>query len=205
MMFWDEALPYAQQAHTKTGVLVSVVLAQWAEETGYGGVDWSVHHNPGNVGSFDGQPVNSFPTLQAGVDAYVQTIMLSYYVAVREAKGYIDQCHALGESPWASAHYESSGPPMGEDLIKIIVANGLTKYDVVPAPPIPKVDGQRVIAGMFYTPNPPHTGDWLVYKTNKASIPKQSDLVGLKAHGIPLKVLTQAEITKLKKVNWGAL
>ena len=69
--FFVAALPFAQQAHAQTGLATSVVLAQWADETAYGGYDWSVAHNPGNVGSYDGEPVATFPTLQAGVDAYI--------------------------------------------------------------------------------------------------------------------------------------
>ena len=49
--FYAEALPWAQQVHSEMPeMFVSVVLAQWASETAYGGPDWSVYHNPGNVG-----------------------------------------------------------------------------------------------------------------------------------------------------------
>ncbi len=109
-------------------MFTSVVLAQWAEETAYGGYDWSVAHNPGNVGSFDGRPVN----------AYIQCLQNGYYANVLAAKSWSAQCYALGNSPWASAHYEASGPPPGEDLIKIVNANNLTQYDgSVPPPPPP--------------------------------------------------------------------
>lgn len=133
MSFWDEALPYAQQAHSQTGVLTSVILAQWANETAYGGPDWSVFHNPGNVGDpvAGGQMV--YPTLQAGVDAYISTMLLSYYDAVRAATTWQAQASALGRSPWAASHY---GSPPGEDLVQIIIANDLTQYDG-PTPPAP--------------------------------------------------------------------
>lgn len=127
--FFAEALPWAQQAHPPTSVFVSVILAQWADETGFGGPDWSPNNNPGNVGSYDNQPVATFPTLQAGVDAYIQTMNLPYYTAVRESKTWATQAHALGLSPWASGHY---GAPPGADLISIINTYDLTKYDGPP-------------------------------------------------------------------------
>lgn len=135
--FWPQALPWAQQAHAATGVLTSVILSQWAEETEYGGYDWTVEKNPGNVGSFDGEPLNNMPTLADGVEAYIQCMELAYYSFVRKAVGYVNQCLALGASPWASAHYEAAGGPPGEDLIKIIQDNGLTRYDgVQPSVPV---------------------------------------------------------------------
>lgn len=136
--FWPEALPWAQQVHSRLPVMfVSVVLAQWASETGYGGWDWSVAHNPGNVGSFDGQPVNTFPNLQTGVNAYIQTLQNGYYAAVLHTTNWAAQCYALGNSPWASGHYEAAGGPPGEDLIKIVQANNLTQYDGAAPPPPP--------------------------------------------------------------------
>lgn len=136
--FFAEALPWAQKAHALCYVLVSVILAQWADETGYGGPDWSPNNNPGNVGSYDGKPVATFPTLQAGVDAYVQTMNLDYYTAVREATTADAQATALGESPWASGHY---GKPPGSDLIAIIDNYDLTQYD---GPPSGLVEGETM-------------------------------------------------------------
>lgn len=129
--FFAAALPWANKAAAHTGVLVSVVLAQWADETGYGGPDWFPNNNPGNVGSFDGQPVATFPSLQAGVAAYIQTMNQDIYNGVREAApwGPLAQARALGQSPWASGHY---GSPAGQDLISIIDKYDLTIYDAPP-------------------------------------------------------------------------
>lgn len=139
--FWPIALPYAQQANQATGVCVSVILAQWGDETGYGGPDWSPNNNPGNVGSYDGQPVNSFPTLQAGVNAYISTMLLSYYIGVRTAVGWRNQSQQLGLSPWASGHYNDGGGP-GSALIDIITQNNLTQYDG--GPPVPTLQAPIV-------------------------------------------------------------
>src|SRR6185437_8443399 len=134
--FWPEVLPYAEQAHAGTGVLISVLMAQAAIETGYGGFDWSVAHNPGNVGSFDGNPVNTFPTLEAGTEAWIQTLNLGYYRFVRSAVGYVNQSIALGQSPWASAHYRLPGGSDGSELIYVVQHYDLTQYDgAQPTPP----------------------------------------------------------------------
>jgi len=72
-----------------------------------------------------GGNVNSFPTEQAGIDAYIQTLNLHYYDPVRQAVGWQAQCVALGQSPWAASKYDAvdyyAGRPLnpGVDLIKI--------------------------------------------------------------------------------------
>jgi hypothetical protein len=139
--FWPEALPWARQASAATGVHVSVVLSQWAIETGYGGTDWYPNNNPGNVGSFDGQPVNTFPTLAEGVQAYIDTMKLGYYAAVRANPTWYGQCIALGQSPWASAHYALTGQGPGSELVWVVENYNLTQFDSGPAPmppPAPK-------------------------------------------------------------------
>jgi hypothetical protein len=156
--FWPEALPWARQAHAGCGVLTSVILSQWAIETGYGGPDWSPNNNPGNVGSFDGQPVNKFPTLAQGVAAYIQTIRLNYYTPVRLATGWQAQCIALGNSPWASAHYRLPGGANGSELVYVVEHYNLTQYDSIqPAPPAPAPSPQPAPA-----PAPPATHPTLV-------------------------------------------
>lgn len=128
MTFFDDALPYARRAHEATGVNVSVILAQWADETAFGtSPDWTAKHNPGNVSP--GGVVASYPTLDAGVDAWIATMNSADYAAVRAPVGATAQCYALGASPWASGHYEADGPPPGEDLVKIIANYELAVYD----------------------------------------------------------------------------
>jgi hypothetical protein len=108
-----------------------VVLAQWDVE----GKGWPpAFNNPGDVGDPANAGQTSYPSIQAGVDAYVRTMMLSYYSGVRSAVGYVAQSQALGKSPWAAGHY---GNPPGSDLISIIQTNSLTQYDVLPPAPTP--------------------------------------------------------------------
>ena len=146
--FFTTALKYAKQASSQTGVLTSVILAQWADETAYGGIDWSVYNNPGNVGDPDRGGQLTFPTLQAGVDEYISTLNQSNYNNVRQAIGWRAQCVALGSGPhpnqypynsWAVSGYDDNGysrgvpfPDLnfGIDLINIIEDYNLTQYDV---------------------------------------------------------------------------
>jgi hypothetical protein len=134
--FFTAALPYAQQEFAATGVHTSVVLAQWADEQGY---RWpAMYNNPGNVGD----PVNAgqvgYPTVEAGVQASINTMLLGYYTGVRAAVGWLAQCYALGQSPWAGGHYDASGGPPGQDLVWIINTFNLTQYDgASPTPPPP--------------------------------------------------------------------
>lgn len=135
MSFFTDGLGYARQAHQATGVLTSVILAQWANETAFGGPDWSVYHNPGNVGDPSAGGQTTYPSLEIGTDAYIQTMNLGYYVHVRQALGWKEQATELGLSPWAASHY---GSPPGIDLISIIEQYGLTVYDgPQPAPKPP--------------------------------------------------------------------
>jgi hypothetical protein len=149
--FFAEALPWAKMAYEATWVLPSVVLAQWADETAFGGSDWSPRNNPGNVGdgSYGGQVV--FPTLAAGVNAYIHTMLEPAYTAVGHASTPFLQCWALGASPWAAGHY---GTPSGSDLWSIIQEYYLQQYDL--PPPAPKPEGTK----NMIAPTPSGAGYW---------------------------------------------
>jgi len=167
MSFFSDFLKDAQHASEQTGVLVSVILAQWSDETGSGrtlsGPDtWNFAGitNPATGNLF------SYQTKDQGVAAYVETMNLPYYTAVRQALGWHDQCVALGNSPWAGAKYDANdynaGRPLvpGIDLLSIISSNNLTQYDsglsgggTVAFGTSPGDDVQSVIA-RFHAANP---------------------------------------------------
>lgn len=129
--FINETLPYAQRGKAATGVLVSVILAQWACETGWGSSDYfSQGHNPAGISP--GGVVAAYPSLDAGELAWEQTMELSYYDGVRGALGWNAQCVALGESPWAGSHYDNGNGP-GSILLDLVKENALWTYDA-PAP-----------------------------------------------------------------------
>jgi|HubBroStandDraft_1064217.scaffolds.fasta_scaffold174371_3 hypothetical protein len=130
--FFAAALPFAQWASRDTGVLVSVILAHWAGENGY---KWPPPgNNPGNVGNTEHGGMVNYANITQGVAAYIQTMNLGYYKAVRSAVGAIAQADALGASPWAAGHY---GSPPGSNLVALINDYGLTRYDNGGATPVP--------------------------------------------------------------------
>ena len=184
-----------------------MILSQWAIETGYGGPDWSPNNNPGNVGSYDGQPVNKFPTLTAGVNAYIQTIHLSYYNAVRSAVGYVNQSVALGYSPWASAQYRLPGGAPGSELIYVVEHYNLTRYDgaapqptPVPVPPSPTYStehnmltkdpksggywGARPNGSVYTFDGAPYIGPLAKYTAQWGIGTPQNPIVGIAADGV---------------------
>ena len=136
--FLAEALPYARRASAATDVRVSVVLAQWIDETWdpatqSPGFDWTVRHNPGNVSP--GGVLATYATLDEGVAAWVETMLQPVYRPVRAAPSATVQAGALGASPWAESHYMAHGPPPGSDLVDLMVAYDLEQYDMPSAPP----------------------------------------------------------------------
>lgn len=135
MSFFTDYLKDAQNASAACDVLTSVILAQWADETRYGGSYAFVTEN-NYAGVSAGGSVNGFPTKEAGLSAYISCLNQGIYDGVRQANGWHDQCVALGESPWAGAKYDANdynaGRPLsnpGVDLIGIVTANNLTQYD----------------------------------------------------------------------------
>lgn len=133
-VFFSEVAVDAQTASAATGVLPSVILAQWADETGYGTSSAFLSGN-NYAGVSPGGSVGSYPSKRDGLSAYISALNQHYYDPVRLAKGSNAQAIALGQSPWAGSHYDyadySAGLPLrpGVDLVTIIQTNNLTTYD----------------------------------------------------------------------------
>lgn len=142
MSFFTDYLATAKKAAAQTGVLVSVILAQWTDETGGGGSKAFVQGNNFAGVTLPGSSmitgVTAFPNKVAGLDAYITTLQQPTYAAVLKAAGWKAQCIALGKSPWAGGHYDANGYYAGKpytqlnwgiDLITRIENNNLTQYD----------------------------------------------------------------------------
>lgn len=139
--FFTEVLGDAKTASAATGLLPSVILSQWQDETAGGTSKAFVKGN--NYAGISYAGVSSFPTRAAGLNAYISVILQSTYVKVRMAVGWQAQAMALGLSPWAAGHYDAADyfaagqppdgtwtpPNPGVDLINIIRQNNLTQYD----------------------------------------------------------------------------
>lgn len=94
----------AQAASAQTGVPVATILAQWGVETGWGTSRAWVEGN-NYAGVSPGGHVAYYGSRQAGLDAYVRTMNLDYYTAVRSAGEPYAAADALAVSPWAAGHY----------------------------------------------------------------------------------------------------
>jgi cell wall-associated NlpC family hydrolase len=147
--FFTDYLSDAQKAASDCkGMLVSVILAQWSDETGGGGTltkgpdTW----NFAGVTNPKTGKLYAYNTEEDGLTGYIDCLNQSIYDSVRSASEdqstpkWEAQCVALGKSPWAAAHYNAkaynAGLPestilanAGVDLIDIILSNALTQYD----------------------------------------------------------------------------
>ena len=184
MNFFTTALPYAKKASVATGVLTSVILAQWADETTYGtSDDWTVKHNPGNVSP--GGNVATYPSLDAGVNAYILTMNGGLYQAVKGAVGWRAQCIALGQSPWASGHYDDGSGP-GSALVAIVTQFNLWQYD------------QRQIGEeVRFIIHIPNGGEFYEFKAGTLSHLDGTTAADLVAAGVTVVNITQDEANQL--------
>lgn len=116
-----------------TAIPVSVILAQMADETGFGtSYQWVTCDNPAGL-SLNGQ-LGCFTSYQQAEQTYADYYHNGYYnnvLSVAKSGASPQQVAiAVGESPWASSHYDANntGQP-GIDLINIIDNYNLTQYD----------------------------------------------------------------------------
>ncbi len=116
-----------------TTIPVSDILAQMADETGFGtSYQWIACKNPAGL-SLNGQ-LGCFTSYQQAEQTYAGYYHNGYYnnvLAVAKSGASPQQVAvAIGESPWASSHYDAdnTGQP-GIDLINIINNYNLTQYD----------------------------------------------------------------------------
>lgn len=88
----ERMLPYAQQASGGTGLPVTLILAQWAHETGWGGSTLArEHNNHGGINytsnadyEADGRHAG-YRTVEAFVRDYIRVINLPFYAHIRRA------------------------------------------------------------------------------------------------------------------------
>jgi Mannosyl-glycoprotein endo-beta-N-acetylglucosaminidase len=127
---------HAHDAGVASGVLPSVILAQWGIETAWGSsLAWTLQHNPAGIG-WNGHAYTTYPTIAAGIAGWVSTIFQPDYDAVRAAKGRQAQAIALGRSPWAGSHYIAPPGGPGSALLDVIALYGFARFDpTAPAPP----------------------------------------------------------------------
>jgi flagellum-specific peptidoglycan hydrolase FlgJ len=128
--------PYANTAASALGMDASVILAQWALESGNGTSDMAVNHN-NHAGIKWSQYSKTakkrsdssfahYNSLSDFVTDYVRVISLSYYDGVRDATTIEGTVKALGASPYDAGHYESGGVKGGKLLTMLGLSGGST-------------------------------------------------------------------------------
>jgi hypothetical protein len=166
--FIDSVLADAHAAASHLNIPVSVVLAQWANETGWGTSDaWRNGHNYAGVSFLepfqealgahlgDQGEILFYPTRQAGLSGYIGRWADGVYDATRAAWGEhrgdaLAVARDVEQSPWASGHYGGNG------LEVLINEHNLRQYDGGPAPAPPTTEPQTPCAAL--TPGPPPQG-----------------------------------------------
>lgn len=117
---------YAQLAAQQTGIPWETIIAQWADETGWGtSTAFVAGHNFAGVSP--GGRIATYPDVATGLAAYISTLLDPVYATVRNAgaQGPVAAAQALGASPWAASHYNASGGGPGSDLVTILAQAGL--------------------------------------------------------------------------------
>lgn len=129
--FLDRVIDHARDAAGRTGLPVSVVLAQWASESGWGTNGCARRNNLGCI--MAGDAIRDYPDLPSFVDDYVRVLCLPAYAPVRSlaAGGAdpLDVAAALGSSPYDADHYESGCHAPGWLLQAVMRDSDLTAYD----------------------------------------------------------------------------
>jgi flagellum-specific peptidoglycan hydrolase FlgJ len=142
--FYNKMLPYAQKASNALNIPVSVILGQWAIESGHGTSPLAIGSNNFAgithvsssiaIGTSETGKFAKYKDYNQFTEDYIRVMKLGYYDKVRNALGVQETATELGKSPYAGSHY---GSTPGGDLLKIISTYGLTKYDtgmVTPSP-----------------------------------------------------------------------
>jgi len=147
--FVNAMLGYAQAGELATGVLVSVILAQWANETAWGTSPAFVNgNNPAGISP--GGVIARYPSRRDGVRAWIATMSDRDYASVRSAAGWRAQSIALGRSPWAAGHYENgAGDGPGSALVDLITEASLFLYDPPGSVPDPTKEPDMLTSILF--------------------------------------------------------
>lgn len=165
--FIDDVLNDAHRAASHLGLPVSVVLAQWIDETGWGTSEaWRRGNNYAGVSFLEPFQVSLgahlgdqgeilfYPSRADGLAGYIARWGDSVYGPTRECIAHhhgdaIASAQCVEESPWAASHYGGHG------LRSLIVSEQLTRYDTGGAPAPPPTEHEPPCGALRPGP-PPH-------------------------------------------------
>lgn len=127
--FYKKLYPYAKYIYLITGMPVSVLLAQFAHESGFESPSWIGHNNYAGITNPGGATrFKQYATIIGFANDYVKTIRLKYYAGVLaavKAKRTPDEIALeLSKSPWDAGHYGG-----GQSLLAKMKADNLYQYD----------------------------------------------------------------------------
>lgn len=134
---------YAQQASAALNMPASVILAQWAWETGYGMSELSRNANNhagikvprqrqslrSGTYTIGSNVYSAYSSISAFTQDYILNMRASMYAPVLAASSVEDTLTALGASPWAESPYRDSQGRAGWGLMSIIDRLGLRSLD----------------------------------------------------------------------------
>lgn len=147
--FLDSTLPYALRASEATALPVSLVLALWATESGWGRSQPARVNNLGSIRQGDG--FAAYPTLDDFVEDFIRVMRLRFYDAVlaaaRSRHPVEEIAYQLGQSPYAESHFRGGNHPPGWLLVQVIRDSHLADYDRPPSPAGPDVGGTTPATG----------------------------------------------------------
>ncbi len=132
----------ASYVSRSTKIPMSVILAQMADETGYGtSYQWVSCKNPAGLTLNGLSCFSSYAQAEQTYANYYHNGDYDHVLQAAASGGTPQQVAvAIGESPWASSHYDATvcpngcdymPPNPGIDLTNIIAEYDLTKYDTV--------------------------------------------------------------------------
>lgn len=125
--------PFAVRESKRTGIPVSVFLAQSADETGWGTSEWfTKDNNPAGIGVTGAAGAgHSFASLSAAFVDYANKLLghgeagqEKFAADVSAGADPVTLLRDLEASPWAAGHYGGNG------LENIFAANNLGQYDL---------------------------------------------------------------------------
>lgn len=122
--FFAERAGDARLASQRTGVPASVILAQWAVETGYG-TSAAFRDGWNYAGVSPGGRIARYSSQAEGLAAYISTLLHPRYAPVRTAGAADSAARQLGRSPWAESRYGGDG----RQLLQVMGSNNLAAFD----------------------------------------------------------------------------
>lgn len=152
--YYARMYPWAAQASAATGLPISVILAQWGNESAHGESELArLHNNHGGIkytghADYDADGYAGYYSLSAFVRDYVRVVRLPFYDHVRAAatRGPEAVARAWAQPAPGGERYAESGYGGGQWLIDLMQQFDLARYDRAPVAVAPAPGGGVTLA-----------------------------------------------------------